>query len=66
MSFCLLKKEGGATFLLPKQLPSDIQTLDELEYLGKLSNLKERSYIIGDPEELVHIDWFDEWDPECI
>jgi hypothetical protein len=29
--------------------------------LGKLANLKPRNYIIGDPEDLVHIDWSKEW-----
>ena len=31
--------------------------------LGKLANLKRRDCIIGDPEDLVHIDWSKEWKP---
>ncbi len=27
----------------------------------KLSRLKKRNYIIGDPEDFVHIDWSKEW-----
>jgi prevent-host-death family protein len=27
----------------------------------KLSRLKKRDYIVGDPEDLVHIDWLSEW-----
>ena len=27
----------------------------------KLSNLQRRDCIVGDPEELVHMDWSDEW-----
>jgi prevent-host-death family protein len=27
----------------------------------KLSKLKKRKYIIGDPEDLVHMDWLSEW-----
>jgi len=27
----------------------------------KLSRLKKRKYIIGDPEDLVHMDWLSEW-----
>jgi len=27
----------------------------------KLSNLKKRDIIIGDPDDLVHIDWSSEW-----
>ncbi len=29
--------------------------------LGKLANLKPRNYIVGDPEDLVHMDWSKEW-----
>jgi hypothetical protein len=27
----------------------------------KLSKLKKRDYIVGDPEEFVHMDWTGEW-----
>ncbi len=27
----------------------------------KLSRLKKRDYIVGDPEDFVHIDWIAEW-----
>jgi prevent-host-death family protein len=27
----------------------------------KLSQLKKRNYIVGDPEDLVHMDWLHEW-----
>lgn len=30
---------------------------------SKLENLKRRSYLVGDPEELVHLDWSGEWRP---
>lgn len=30
---------------------------------SKLANLKPRDYFLGDPEELVHLDWFEEWRP---
>ena len=34
------------------------------EPTDKLANLKRRdAYIIGDPEDLVHMDWSDEWRP---
>ena len=51
-----------------KQSPTtnDTKTFDEPEDLGKLANLKERSYIVGDPEDIIHIDWFNEWNPQCI
>jgi len=29
--------------------------------LSKLSRLKKRDYIVGDPEDLVHMDWSREW-----
>ena len=28
---------------------------------SKLDNLKPREYLVADPEELVHIDWSEEW-----
>jgi hypothetical protein len=30
---------------------------------GKLANLKPRRYLVGDPEDLVHMDWSEEWRP---
>jgi hypothetical protein len=27
----------------------------------KLSRLKKRKYIVGDPEDIVHMDWLSEW-----
>lgn len=29
----------------------------------KLDRLPQRDYLKGDPEELVHLDWADEWRP---
>jgi hypothetical protein len=29
----------------------------------KLDNLKRRDCLIGDPEEIVHLDWSQEWRP---
>ena len=28
---------------------------------SKLSRLKKRSCVIGDPESIVHMDWYHEW-----
>ncbi|MFO8073383.1 MAG: type II toxin-antitoxin system Phd/YefM family antitoxin [Polyangia bacterium] len=34
------------------------------ERASKLSRLERRDdYVVGDPDELVHLDWFDEWSP---
>jgi hypothetical protein len=33
------------------------------ERRSKLENLKPREYLLSDPEELVHLDWSDEWRP---
>ena len=27
----------------------------------RLSRLKKRKYLIGDPEDIVHMDWLQEW-----
>ena len=27
----------------------------------KLSRLKKRNYLVGDPEDIVHMDWLHEW-----
>ena len=29
----------------------------------KLDNLKRRNCLVGDPEEIVHMDWSQEWRP---
>lgn len=34
-----------------------------VEPRGRLANLETRPIIIGDPEDLVHIDWSSEWKP---
>jgi prevent-host-death family protein len=33
------------------------------ETRSKLDNLRARPYLLTDPEELVHLDWSDEWRP---
>jgi antitoxin (DNA-binding transcriptional repressor) of toxin-antitoxin stability system len=33
------------------------------EVRSKLDNLVPRPYLLADPEELVHLDWSDEWRP---
>jgi hypothetical protein len=30
---------------------------------SKLDNLRPRPYLLSDPEELVHLDWSEEWRP---
>jgi prevent-host-death family protein len=30
---------------------------------SKLASLERRPYIVGDPEDLVHLDWSGEWRP---
>ncbi len=30
---------------------------------SKLREIPERDYLIGDPEDIVHVDWSDEWRP---
>jgi len=35
-----------------------------VEAASKLDNLKPRPYLAADPEELVSLDWSDEWDGE--
>jgi hypothetical protein len=79
MRVILLIEEIGAAIQIAKDLaPIDLlslkqsqtthgsKTFDEPSDLGKLANLTARSYIVGEPDDLVHIDWFNEWDPQCI
>jgi antitoxin (DNA-binding transcriptional repressor) of toxin-antitoxin stability system len=33
------------------------------EARSKLDNLRPRPYLLTDPEELVHLDWSEEWRP---
>jgi hypothetical protein len=33
------------------------------EACNKLDNLKARSYLLTDPEDLIHLDWSGEWKP---
>ena len=54
------------SLLKPSQTANDSKTFDEPTGLGKLANLKDRAYIVGDPDDFVHINWFNEWNPQCI
>jgi len=54
------------SLLKPSQTANDSKTFDEPTGLGKLANLKERAYIVGDPDDLVHINWFNSLHPQCI
>ncbi len=48
-----VKRKNGVVKIVPEKPVS------------KLSRLKEHNCIIGDPEDLVHMDWSKEWKP-CI
>lgn len=37
-----------------------------VETRSKLGRLKKHDLIVGDPEDLVHIDWSSEWNPEPL
>jgi hypothetical protein len=55
--------------VLATGVPVDIERKGRLlrivavEPTSKLANLKPRDLIVGDPEDLVHIDWSGEWLP---
>jgi len=40
-----------------------ILRISPVEPPSKLSRLQPRKYLRGDPEELVHVDWTEEWQP---
>ena len=46
-----IERDGKILRIIPVEPPS------------KLSNLSPREYLRGDPEDLVHVDWTDEWQP---
>jgi hypothetical protein len=39
-----------------RKIPNTTNTLSD-----KLSRLKKRDYIVGDPDDIIHIDWLSEW-----
>lgn len=46
-------RKGKVLKIVPEQKPD------------KLSRLKKRDYLVGDPEDIVHMDWSSEWtEPE--
>lgn len=42
-------RKGKVLKIVPEQQPD------------KLSRLKKRNYLVGDPEDIVHMDWSSEW-----
>jgi hypothetical protein len=44
-----IERKGRLLRLVPDQKPS------------KLARLKKRSLIVGDPDDLIHMDWSKEW-----
>jgi len=55
--------------ILETGVPVDIERKGKLlriaavEPRSKLASLKSRDLIVGDPEDLVHVDWSEEWHP---
>lgn len=55
--------------ILETGVPVEIERKGQLlriapvEPKSKLANLKPRDLIVGDPEDLVHLDWSSEWKP---
>lgn len=50
---------------IPVEIDRDGRLLEivPVEPRSKLENLKPRTYLLCDPEELVHLDWSGEWRP---
>ena len=46
-----IERRGKLLKIVPAEPPS------------KLARLKHRDCIIGDPLDLVHLDWYDQWHP---
>ncbi len=46
-----IKRKGGTVKIVPEEQGS------------RLDNLLPRTYLAGDPQEIVHIDWSDQWRP---
>jgi hypothetical protein len=45
----------------PKSQPARKITRSKQQLNEKSSKLKKRDYIVGDPEDFVHMDWSSEW-----
>ncbi len=68
-----LEEAYSRHFLAPTLTSKKKQLLDQpgfednaspaVEPTSKLANLKPRDLLVGDPEDLVHLDWTDEWNP---
>jgi hypothetical protein len=48
-----IERKGRILVIAPKEVQSIWDRLPRRE-----------GYIVGDPEELIHIDWSSEWDPD--
>lgn len=48
-----IERKGKMLRIVPVEPPS------------KLDNLRPRPYVVGDAEELVHLDWSAEWDADA-
>jgi hypothetical protein len=49
--------------LIGRHLFGKILRIALAETRSKLDNLRPRPYLLTDPEELVHLDWSEEWRP---
>ena len=45
------------------KLNQNLDAISAAEPPSQLQNLKRRDCIVGDPEDLVHLDWSNEWRP---
>ena len=51
-----IERNGAILVIAPKE---------EKEKGSKLDNLPQREWaIVGDPDELIHMDWSSEWNPD--
>jgi hypothetical protein len=49
--------------ILNQILETGVPRIVPEEPKSKLDNLKARPYLLSDPEDLVHLDWSEEWRP---
>jgi hypothetical protein len=51
-----IERNGKTLLIVPKEKEKKGSKLDNLPYRP--------GYIIGDPDELIHMDWSSEWNPD--
>jgi antitoxin (DNA-binding transcriptional repressor) of toxin-antitoxin stability system len=56
-----IERKGRLLRIVPEATTGKLSSEDDLSEFPKLARLTKKDWLVGDPEDIVHMDWSQEW-----